>query len=209
MNARQKMDGVELLERIPRAVIDLAWLDPQYRGVLDKLAFGNEGERQGDRSKLPQQSDSDIAFMVEEIARVLRPSAHLMLWTDKFSIASAHYQRWLRHARKLSVVDLIAWNKLRPGMGRRARCVTEYLVVLQKEPVRAKDHWSDHSLRDSWSESTDRTIHAHCKPYVLTERLIRATTHIGDTVLDPCAGGYGVLEACLASGRNFVGSDLL
>ena len=87
--------------------------------------------------------------------------------------------------------------------------MTEYLVVLQKKPLRAKGNWSDHSIKDSWSESADRSIHPHCKPFVLTERLIRATTKPGDTVLDPAAGSFMVLEACLASNRNFVGADIL
>jgi site-specific DNA-methyltransferase (adenine-specific) len=69
--------------------------------------------------------------------------------------------------------------------------------------------WTDHGINDCWPESSDRRIHAHTKPHVLTERLIRAATRRGDVVIDPCAGGYGVLEACRASGREFVGGDLL
>jgi DNA modification methylase len=30
----------------------------------------------------------------------------------------------------------------------------------------------------------------------------------GDLVLDPAAGGYGVLDAAVAMGRHFVGCDL-
>jgi site-specific DNA-methyltransferase (adenine-specific) len=208
-NARQRMDAVELLEAIPDRIAVLFFYDPQYRAVLDKLAFGNEGAKQVSRAKLPTQTDSDIAFVVEEAQRVLKPSGHMMLWMDKFSLASGHWRRWVRRASQLEVVDLIAWNKLRPGMGRRARCVTEYLVVLQKQPTRAKDVWTDHRITDSWMESSDRRIHAHAKPYVLTERLIRACTERGDLVVDPCAGGYGVLEACRASGREFIGGDLI
>jgi site-specific DNA-methyltransferase (adenine-specific) len=132
-----------------------------------------------------------------------------MLWMDKFCLATGTFRRWTRRARDLEVVDLIAWNKLRPGMGRRARCVTEYLVVAQKAPTRAKSVWTDHGIRDSWSESSDRRIHPHAKPHVLTERLIRACTKRDDLVVDPCAGGYGVMEACRASRRQFLGGDLI
>lgn len=208
-NSRQKMDAVELLSRIPNNLATMFWFDPQYRAVLDKLSFGNEGARQAGRAALKSMDDDDIAFVVEEAARVLAPSGLLMLWMDKFSLASGHWHRWTRRAKTLQVVDLLSWNKMRPGMGRRLRCVTEYLVILQKEPTRAKGCWDDHGIRDAWSESSDRRIHAHAKPYVLTERLIRCATKAGDVVIDPCAGGYGVLEACRASGREFIGGDLI
>lgn len=207
-NAPQRMDAVELLSRLPDRIAAMFFFDPQYRAVLDKLAFGNEGKRQAPRAALKSMTDSDIAFMVEEAARVLKASGHLMLWMDKFSLASGHWRRWMRHAPQLETVDLIAWNKMRPGMGRRTRCQTEFLVILQKVPLRAKDVWKDHRLTDFWTESTDRGIHPHAKPYQLTERLIRACTERHDLVVDPCAGGYGVLTACRASGREFIGGDI-
>lgn len=203
------MDAVEMLHRIPDRIARLAIFDPQYRTGLDHLKFGNEGSRQKARYNLPQMTDDTISFIVEELERVLRPSGHLGIWLDKFSIGAGQHLKYLRRARHLQVVDLLAWNKLRVGMGRRFRCVTEYLVIAQKQPVRAKDIWTDHRINDSWSESSDRRIHTHAKPHVLTERLIRACTERGDLVIDPCAGGYGVLEACRASGREFIGGDLI
>lgn len=44
VNTRLKMDGLELLAKLPTASIPVAFFDPQYRGVLDKLSFGNEGK---------------------------------------------------------------------------------------------------------------------------------------------------------------------
>ncbi len=208
-NARQRMDAVQLLEALPDRIAKLVVLDPQYRTGLDLLKFGNEGSRQKARYGLPQMTDDTIAFLVEEAARVLKPSGHLALWLDKFSIGTGQHLKYLRRARHMRVVDLIVWNKLRTGMGRRARCVTEFLVIAQRAPQVAKDIWTDHRINDCWLESSDRRIHAHAKPFVLTERLIRAVTDRGDLVVDPCAGGYGVLAACQASGREFVGGDLL
>jgi site-specific DNA-methyltransferase (adenine-specific) len=208
-NARQQIDAVELLSRLPDRAAAMFFFDPQYRAVLDKMAFGNEGARQTGRAGLKSMSDDRIAFIIEEADRVLRPSGHLMLWMDKFSLASGHCHRWFRRVPDLQIVDLIHWNKMRPGMGRRARCVSEYLMVLQKTPTRAKGIWNDHGIRDSWSESSDRRIHVHAKPHILTERLIRAATKRGDLIIDPCAGGYGVLDACLASGCEFIGGDLI
>lgn len=207
-NVRNKMDGTRFLLSLKNEEARLAIFDPQYRGVLDQLNFGNEGARQTERAKLPQMSDDTIAFFVEQIARVLKPSGHLMLWLDKFSIGSGHHLRYFRRTPQMQIVDMIHWNKLHFGMGRRSRGVSEYLLVIQKRPTLAKNIWTDNSIRDSWAESANSNIHPHAKPFALTERLIRATTKSGDLVIDPCAGGYGVLEACRLTNRQFAGCDI-
>lgn len=208
VNARQQMNGIDLFEALPPRIASLVFLDPQYRTVLDELNFGNEGARQKGRAKLPQMTDSDIAFFVSESARVLHPSGHLALWMDKFTLVEGVFRRWLRRAPSLEVVDMLVWNKLRIGMGRRSRVQTEYLVVAQKAPKKAAGVWTDRGIPDCWGEHHDREVHPHCKPFRLTDRIIRSVTERDDLVIDPCAGGYGVLEACQQSGRIFLGCDL-
>ena len=43
-NYKNKTDGLKLLATIPDKTVKTAFFDPQYRGVLDKLSYGNEGE---------------------------------------------------------------------------------------------------------------------------------------------------------------------
>lgn len=201
------MSGFTMLRAMQDESATLAVFDPQYRAVLNKLEFGNEGERQKRRADLPQMSDHDITLFVEQIERVLKASGHLAFWIDKYSVGSGHHLKYFRFAH-LKIVDLITWNTMRFGMGRRARGSTEFLIIAQKFPQRAKGFWTDNSIRDCWTESSDRTEHPHAKPYQLTERIIRATTRRDDLVVDPCAGSYVTLEACRATGRNFMGCDL-
>ncbi|MXZ03768.1 MAG: site-specific DNA-methyltransferase, partial [Chloroflexi bacterium] len=42
-NRRVAMDGLTLMSKLPEECIAAAFFDPQYRGVLDKLSYGNEG----------------------------------------------------------------------------------------------------------------------------------------------------------------------
>jgi site-specific DNA-methyltransferase (adenine-specific) len=207
-NARQRMNGIELLGRLPDGIASLVFCDPQYRTGLDYLKLGNEGARQSARHRLPQMTDDTIAFFAEESARVLKPSRYLMLWCDKFSIGTATHLKWLRRSG-LQVVDLLTWNKMRIGMGKRLRAASEYLVVAQKPPTMVGGTWSDKAIPDCWSEGKDAVRHAHAKPHVLIDRLIRSCTARGDLVVDPCAGGYVVLEACRLAGREFIGCDLM
>ena len=48
-NTRLKMDGLEFLSLLPAGAIPVAFFDPQYRGVLEKLSYGNEGKSRGRR----------------------------------------------------------------------------------------------------------------------------------------------------------------
>lgn len=204
-NVAQQGDSLELLQSLPISCSPLAFFDPQYRGGLDKLAYGNEGARQKQRAKLPTMSGDYIDTCCREAARVLRPSGYLMLSTDTFNLCQAHH---LRIADVLPCVDLIAWDNLRIGNGYRSRRRGSYLLVLQKPPIVARQTWTDHGIADRWPEKVDRSLHAHIKPIGLIKRLIGAVTKPGDLVVDPAAGSFVVMHAAHALDREFVGCDL-
>lgn len=204
-NYKNKIDGRELLLVIPDGTIKTAFFDPQYRGILDKLAYGNEGVRCSERCNLPQMNELTIMQFIREIDRVLQPSGHLFLWVDKFHLFEG-IKEWIE-CTNFNIVDCITWDKGKIGMGYRSRRKSEYLVVLQKAPTRAKGCWTSHSIPDVWDENVLKE-HPHSKPVELQRALIEATTDEGDWVLDPAAGGYSVLSACRLCNRNFIGGDI-
>lgn len=207
LNFRNKTNGLELLSNLQDGSARTAFFDPQYRGILDKLQYGNEGVGRGKaRSELVQMDEATIHQFIQALDRVLTASGHLFLWVDKFYLCTG-VTSWL-DGTSLSLVDMITWNKARIGMGYRTRRKAEYLVVLQKAPVRAKGCWSLHNIPDVWTEKVEKT-HTHSKPIELQTQLILATTQPGDLVCDPAAGGYSVLTACQAAGRDFIGGDIL
>jgi site-specific DNA-methyltransferase (adenine-specific) len=206
-NVAQRGDALALLQSLPESCAPLAFFDPQFRDVLDKLSYGNEGvERQRARAALPAMSSDYIDACCRESMRVLRPSGYLMRWIDTFGLCTGQHLRIVDET--CECVDLIAWDCLRQGMGYRSRRCGDYLLVLQKPPKRAKGTWRDHGIRDRWSEKVDRKIHPHLKPAGLITRLITATTNRGDLVVDPAAGSFVVMHAALALGRDFIGCDL-
>lgn len=204
-NARNVADGLDLLRALGSAGFPLCIFDPQYRGVLDKQKYGNEGSRQQERSFLPQMDEAKIIAFVKEIDRVLMPSGHLLLWIDKYHLCTG-IAHWLS-ATSLNTVDLIVWNKERFGMGYRTRRVSEYFLVLQKAPLRAKGVWRLHDIPDVWSEKVEGGF-THAKPVRLQGRLIECLTNPGEIVLDPAAGSYSVLMACQRTNRRFLGCDV-
>jgi site-specific DNA-methyltransferase (adenine-specific) len=206
INKKNKMDGLLLLKEIDNEALKLVFFDPQYRGILDKMKYGNEGARQKARAELPAMSQEIIESFIVEIARVLKKSGYLMLWVDKFHLVEGVLS-WVKNT-ELNVVDLITWDKGKIGMGYRTRRKCEYLVIFQKTPKLAKATWKIHNIPDVWAEKIKPT-HAHSKPLQLQATLIKATTETGDLVLDPASGGFSVLEACKLTGRNFIGCDLI
>lgn len=210
LNHKNKMNGLELLSVIESNSIPCVFFDPQYREDMNALAYGNEGIGRGkNRCSLPQMSTDTITVFATEIARVLKESGHLFLWVNKFILREGVADIWFKNTG-LTFVDMLIWDKKRIGQGRRTRCRFEVLLVLQKPPKRAVGIWNDHGIPDVWEERIEqpRKKHAHSKPIQLQSRLISAVTQIGDIVLDPCAGGYSVLDACKRTGRNFLGCDI-
>jgi site-specific DNA-methyltransferase (adenine-specific) len=184
------------------------FLDPQFRELLDKQGYGNEGkQRQKARAELPPMTIDYISACCGEIMRVLRPSGYLMRWIDKFGLCSGLHRK-LVDEMGYERVELIAWDSLRIGMGHRARARGDYLLIFQKPPIKAKSTWRDHGIPDRWPEKVDRRIHPHIKPIGLITRLIAATTHPGDLIVDPAAGSFIVMHAVLALNREFVGCDI-
>ena len=207
LNRKNKMNGLELLDLLDKESIKVVFFDPQYRGVLDKLCYGNEGKSRGkDRSALPQMSQEIIFEFLAKIELVLKPNGYLFLWLDKFHLFEV--KSWIENYQSLEIVDMVVWNKMKIGMGYRTRRKSEYLVIIQKFPRKSKSTWTLHNIPDVWDEKILNKNHTHAKPIELQKQLILATTNENDLVLDPASGGYSVFRACKETGRNFIGCDL-
>ncbi|MGL5591131.1 MAG: DNA-methyltransferase [Mycoplasmoidaceae bacterium] len=205
-NKKYRKDGLKLLDQIKDDCIPVVFFDPQYRGILDKMNYGNEGARQIKRSQLHQMSEETIIDFLVEINRVLIPKGHLFLWIDKFHLCEG-IGSWLKKV-DLAIVDMIVWDKERMGMGYRTRKQSEYLLVLQKPPLRAKDVWKSRNIRDIWTEKISNKKHPHQKPVELQKILIESVSNIGDVILDPAAGSFSVMESANLLDRLFLGTDL-
>ena len=206
-NTRLKMDGLRFLSLLPANAMPVAFFDPQYRGVLEKLSYGNEGEQRGKRrSAQKQMTEEVIGRFIRGIDRALIPSGHLFLWVDKFHLCQG-VKDWL-DGTALDIVDMLTWDKGTFGMGYRTRRRAEYCVVLQKQPRKAKGVWTVHTIPDVVQERVSQRDHPHAKPVDLQGKLMAAVSHEGDFVIDPAAGSFSVLNAAIVKNRNFLGCDL-
>jgi site-specific DNA-methyltransferase (adenine-specific) len=208
LDKMNKADGLDLLRGTPDNYSKLIIFDPQYREVLDQLKYGNEGERQKGRFVLPQMSDLVITKFGLEIVRILVPSGYCALWADKTILCQAIAPKFFDG--QLKIVDLITWDKQSFGMGYRSRRRGEYLIILQKPPIKARATWrSKPAITDVWPEEIEDKIHVHQKPFKLQKAIIEATTDPGDVVIDPVAGSFSVMASAHACSRRFLGGDIL
>jgi site-specific DNA-methyltransferase (adenine-specific) len=205
-NTVQAGDALDLLRSLAVCCSPLIIFDPQHRNNLDKLKYGNEGARQRERCLLPQMTGEYVEQCCRESVRALRPSGYLMLWQNAFLVGTA-WHKCLGDV--LKCVDLIAWDNQRISNGCRARRRGDYVVVLQKPPLKARATWRTMpSIPDRWVEKVDRKLHPHIKPVGLIRALIEAITAPGDLVIDPAAGSFVVMHAAIALGREFIGCDI-
>ena len=205
-NVAQHGDALTLLQWLPDRCTPLGFFDPQHRDNLDKLKYGNEGARQRERCQLPQMSNDYVEACCREMARVLKPSGYLMRWQNAFQVGTGVH---LGLADVLPCVDIIAWDNGRISNGYRARRRGDYVVVLQKKPLRARATWRTRpTIPDRWPEKVDRKLHPHIKPIGLISALIEAITSPGELVVDPAAGSFVVLRATTELGRDFIGCDI-
>lgn len=209
INFKNKIDGLKLMQKLLPNTIKTCFFDPQYRGLLEKMQYGNAGvDRWKKQLQLPQMTKMLIRRFIRQISRVLQPSAHLFLWIDKFHLCNG-VSSWFSGNKELKIVDLIVWNKNKMGMGYRTRRTSEYLLVLQKSPLAAKKVWKDRSIRDIFTEKVEKRTHVHQKPFRLQELLLKAVSDENDFILDPAAGSFVLLDICKKNNRHFIGGDLV
>ena len=206
-NKRLKMDGLTLLSQLRDESAAAAFFDPQFRGVYDKLNYGNKDATESvARVKLPRMDKKTIVKFVHEISRVLKASGHLFLWIDKFHLTD-DFLNWC-DGTQLNTVDLLTWDKEKVGPGDRTRSTSEFCLILQKGPRRAKGVWTSRDIPDVWRETISHERHRYNKPVKLQAKLIAAVTVPGELVIDPAAGSFSVMEACKRMNREFLGCDI-
>ncbi|WNE40128.1 MAG: Modification methylase DpnIIB [Mycoplasmataceae bacterium] len=179
-------------------ITPLVFFDPQYDPV-SKVCWNK-------KTPLAYQTEQEINQFMQEIERILEPNGYLCLWVNKWVLLEYRIQNWLKNVDKLKVVDVLAWNKDKLGMGARFRNQLEFLVLLQKFPY--KVNFPDRRITNLWTEKINQKKHPHQKPLQLLKRLISTLTQESDLIIDPCAGSFVSLTACQALNRNFLGCDL-
>jgi len=223
-------DAFGFLDTIEDNSIDCIWTDPPYllsndgvTCVAGKMVRVNKGE--WDRSR---GIDLDHEFnrgWIAKCHRVLKPNG--TIWISGtvhvyLSVGMALLQQGFR------ILNDITWEKPSPPPNLGCRCFThstELVLWATKAKKGSKDRYifnyaemrrenGDRQMKTVWKiappgrEEKRHGKHPTQKPTALITRCLRASTHSGDTVLDPFAGSGTTGVAALSLGRRFIGCEM-
>jgi modification methylase len=225
-------DCIEALGRLPEASIDLVFADPPYNLQLNNELLRPDNSRvdgvDDDWDKFGSFAAYD-AFTRDWLSacrRVLKPSGSL--WV----IGS--YHNIFRVGATLQdlgfwMLNDVIWRKTNPMpnfRGRRFTNAHETLIwastgpkaryTFNYESMKALNE--DLQMRSDWlfpicsgaerlKQDCGRKTHPTQKPEALLHRVILASSHAGDVVLDPFLGSGTTAVAAKRLGRHFIGIE--
>lgn len=217
------------LDSLPENSIDCIWTDPPYllsndgiTCIAGKMVKVNKGE--WDRSRGIQLDHEFNRAWLKACRRVLKPAG--TIWVSGtlhvyLSVGMAMMEEGFR------ILNDIVWEKPAPPPNLGCRCFThstEILLWATKAKKGGKQRYTFNygamrqenggkQMKNVWRMTPPNTQekkfgkHPTQKPIALVARCLRASTNVGDTVLDPFAGSGTTGVAALQLGRNFLGCE--
>lgn len=211
-------DALRILATLPDADVDAVLTDPPYSSGGISM-----GARQADPAHKYQQSGAKRRYppmlgdakdqrswimwctlWLSECWRIARDGAPLMVFTDWRQLPALTDAI---QAAGWSWRGIVAWDKRssRPQLGRfRQQC--EYIIFASKGRFAAPTRACLPGVY-AYPVIAAQKIHLTSKPVALIEDLL-AVTAPQASVLDPFMGGGSVGEACIRTGRGYVGVEL-
>ena len=221
-------DCLEFLSTLDNDSVDLVVVDPPYFRIM-KDRWDNQWRDENEYLSWCQA-------WTAEAARVLKPGRCFYVWgttkTDTFlrykmevlnRISDFHYQNWIVWAydwggrtkktfpRKHE--DLLMYSK-----GREFLFNADDVRIPYKMQSNVRKGAINNPLgkipTDVWTKNNHTTSreyagwHPTQKPVALLERIVKANTDPGDTVLDFFSGSGSTAVAALRCGREFVGCEV-
>ena len=225
-------DCVEALNRLPEGSVDLVFADPPYNLQLNNELLRPDNSRvdgvDDDWDKFASFETYD-AFTREWLAacrRVLKPSGSLWVigsYHNIFRVGAALQDLgfW--------VLNDVIWRKTNPMPNFRGRRFTNAHETLVWASMGQKARYTfnydamkalneDLQMRSDWlfpicsgaerlKQDCGRKTHPTQKPEALLHRIILASSHVGDVVLDPFLGSGTTAVVAKRLGRSFIGIE--
>lgn len=227
-------DSLELLNKLPENSVDMIFADPPYNlsnGGFTVHAGKRVSVNKGDWDK-SRGLDEDFAFhqkWIEACRRVLKPNGTIWISGTYHSIYQCGYA--LQKAG-YHILNDISWYKpnASPNLSCRYFTASHETLLWARKDKKAKHTFNynemrngkwpedflkkpDKQMRSVWALNTPQawekkfTKHPTQKPIDLLRRIVLASTHKGDVVLDPFTGSSTTGLAAHMYGRKFVGMD--
>lgn len=206
-------DCLELLKMLPDKSIDCIVSDVAYK-TTSRGSTGTMGgywkEDAAKKGKIFKTNDIDIEDYLQDLYRVLKESSHCYLMCNNVNLT--HFLEVIGKS-PFKFVKLLVWDKQSKICGTYYMGQVEFIILMRKGAHRAINDCSTPDLLSfpipkNKAKDKDGLINPTQKPVGLFETLIRNSTNVGDTVLDPMAGSCTTARACLSLERRYICFDI-
>lgn len=189
-------DCLERMKEIPDGSVDLVLTDIPY-GVVNRASGGLRNLDKGAADAF----DFSIQSALDQIARLCIGSVYVFCGTEQVSELRAGL------AQRSFTTRLGVWEKTNPSPMNGQHLWLSSLEVCVFGRRRGAT-FNEHCKGSVWRHPTARgKLHPTMKPVGLMARLILASSHPGDTVLDFTMGSGTTGVACANTGRKFIGIE--
>ena len=220
-------DTFEALERMLPEKVDMIFADPPYFLSNDGITCSsgrvvsvNKGD--WDRIESVDEKHDFNRRWIRLCRRVLKPNGTIWIsgtLHNIYSVGLALEQEGYK------IINNIVWQKTNPPPNLACRCFThstETVLWAQKNDKTARHYFNyelmkeingGKQMKDVWTGAltphTEKLFGKHPtqKPVYLLERILLASTHEHDIVLDPFCGSSTTGVACKRLKRNYIGID--
>lgn len=189
-------DCLEVMARLPARSVDLVLCDLPYGEVSQESG----GLRLLDRGNA-DTCDINLRALVADMVRICTGSFYLFCGTEQISPLVSYFRAYGLTTR------VGAWEKTNPSPMNGTRLWIsglEFCVFARK----ANATFNEHCKKALWQAPSGRAkIHPTEKPVSLMERLVLASSDLGQVALD-CTMGSGTTGVAAAhTGRRFIGIE--
>jgi len=228
-------DCISVMNALPENSVDMIFADPPYNLSNDgytvhagKRVSVNKGD--WDRSSGVAEDFDFHMTWIAACRRVLTEDGTIWISGTYHSIFACGYALNLQGFR---VLNDISWYKpnAAPNLGRRMFTASHETLIWASKGKKSRHTFNYDDMREGsfpkdiiknpgkqmrsvWSIVTPGVHekrfgkHPTQKPEALLDRIIRSSTHKGDTVLDPFCGSSTTGVLALRYGRKFIGIDM-
>mgnify|MGYP000390796407 CR=1 FL=1 len=196
-------DCLDVLRSMPDASVDAVVTDPPY-GMAFQSAWRTDKAERFDQIA---NDDAPFVWFLADAARIIKPGGCLICFcrwdsAEAFRLAIG----WAG----LSVKSQLVWDRVAHGMGDlKASAGPQHDTVWFATKGRYAFHGTrPKSILRHQRPHGDALRHPNEKPLSLMVSLVQDYVPPGGTVVDPFTGSGSTAEACVQTGRNFIGIEL-
>jgi len=200
---------LDILPTIQEKSISLIIADPPYNVSKAGGRNGFRGKKFVDMTWDTVEDYSEFSdTWMEACRRVLKDNGTMYIWAYYRSIPLLPIHKWYP-------LNLIVWKKTNAFPTTMQNSIwspsCEFAYFLRKNP--GKGHTFHIGKEDFARDVFEQPVvnypyHPTRKPISIISEMIRRSTNLGDTVLDPFLGSGTTAEASLSLGRKCIGIDI-